>query len=39
MPKVGKKAFPYTHKGKRDAAKEAAKTGKPVVKVKKQQGY
>ena len=28
MPKVGKKDFPYTEKGKRAAKKEAEKTGK-----------
>ena len=33
MPKVGKKTFPYTPKGKAKAKKEAAKTGK-TVKVK-----
>ena len=30
MPKVGKKTFPYTSKGKDKAKKEAAKTGKAV---------
>ena len=30
MPKVGKKTFPYTPKGKAKAKKEAAKTGKAV---------
>lgn len=32
MPKVGKKEFPYTKKGKEAAKKEAAKSGKKVVK-------
>ena len=30
MPKVGKKIFPYTPKGKAKAKKEASKTGKAV---------
>ena len=30
MPKVGKKTFPYTPKGKVKAKKEEAKTGKAV---------
>ena len=32
MPKVGKKEFPYTAKGKAMAKAEAKKTGKPVKK-------
>tara|TARA_R100000908_G_scaffold64700_1_gene49604 strand:+ start:1987 stop:2094 length:108 start_codon:yes stop_codon:yes gene_type:complete len=32
MPKVGKKKFPYTKKGKTDAKKYAKKTGKRVKK-------
>jgi hypothetical protein len=32
MPQVGKKKFPYTKKGKKDAKKEANKKGKKVVK-------
>lgn len=31
MPKVGKKEFPYTKKGKEAAKKEASKTGKKVM--------
>ena len=34
MPKVGKKSFPYTAKGKADAKAEAKKTGKKVMKKK-----
>lgn len=34
MPKVGKKSFPYTEKGMKDAKKEAKKTGKKVKKKK-----
>ena len=30
MPKVGKKKFPYTEKGKKAAKKYAKKTGKKV---------
>lgn len=30
MPKVGKKKFPYTAKGKAAAKKEAKKTGKAM---------
>ena len=30
MPKVGKKKFPYTKKGKKAARKAAKKTGKKV---------
>ena len=32
MPKVGKKKFPYTKKGKESAKKMAKKTGKRVKK-------
>ena len=32
MPKVGKKKFPYTKKGKRAAKKYAKKTGRKVSK-------
>jgi hypothetical protein len=32
MPKVGKKEFPYTKKGKEAAKKEAEKGGKKVAK-------
>ena len=35
MPKVGKKEFPYTAKGKAAAKKEAKKTGMPIKKAKK----
>ena len=35
MPKVGKKKFSYTKKGKQAAKKYAKKTGKKVVKKKK----
>jgi hypothetical protein len=35
MPKVGKKEFPYTAKGKAMAKAEAKKTGKPVKKAAK----
>jgi len=35
MPKVGKKTFAYTPKGKAAAKKAAAKTGKKVVSKKK----
>ena len=31
MPKVGKKHYPYTPAGTKQAKKEAARTGKPVV--------
>ena len=36
MPKVGKKSFPYTYKGKAAAKAYAKKTGK---KVSKKRGY
>jgi hypothetical protein len=32
MPMVGKKKFPYTAKGEKDAKMEASKTGKKMVK-------
>lgn len=35
MPKVGSKHFSYSQKGYAAAAKEAKRTGKPVVKGKK----
>jgi hypothetical protein len=35
MPKVGKKEFPYTAKGKAAAKKYAKKTGKKMTKSKK----
>lgn len=35
MPKVGKKEFPYTAKGKAAAKRYAKKTGKKMTKVKK----
>jgi hypothetical protein len=35
MPMVGKKKFPYTAKGEKDAKMEASKTGKKVKKVAK----
>jgi hypothetical protein len=38
MPKVGKKEFPYTAKGKAMAMAEAKKTGKPVKKAMKKMG-
>ena len=34
MPKVGKKVFPYTKKGKTAAKKYSKKTGKKVKKTK-----
>lgn len=34
MPKVGKKKFPYTAKGKKDAKKYAKKTNKKMTKKK-----
>lgn len=34
MPKVGKKTFPYTAKGKAAAAVAAKKTGKKMTKAK-----
>jgi len=37
MPKVGKKKFSYTKKGKKAAKKYAKKTGKKVRKMKR--GY
>jgi len=40
MPKVGKKKFSYTKKGKTAAKKFAKKTGKKVVKkTPKKKGY
>lgn len=33
MPKVGKKRFPYTPEGIRQAQEEARRTGKPVEEV------
>ena len=38
MPKVGKRHFPYTSKGKTAAKRYAKSTGKPVTK-KKKGGY
>jgi hypothetical protein len=38
MPMVGKKKFAYTKAGKMAAAKEAAKTGKPMKKAAKKMG-
>jgi len=35
MPKVGKKKFPYTKKGKKAAKKAAKRTGKTVRKSRK----
>jgi hypothetical protein len=35
MPKVGKKTFPYTAKGKSMAAMEAKKMGKKMTKAKR----
>jgi hypothetical protein len=32
MPMVGKKKFPYTAKGEKDAKMEAMKSGKPMKK-------
>lgn len=34
MPKVGRKKFPYTKKGKEQAKKEAKKTGKNISMMK-----
>lgn len=39
MPKVGKKTFPYTKKGKADAKKAAAKKGNKKKPVFKKRGY
>ncbi|SVD18193.1 uncharacterized protein METZ01_LOCUS371047 [marine metagenome] len=41
MPKVGKKAFPYTAKGKKSAQRYAKTTGQKVQKAKKasKRGY
>ena len=38
MPKVGKRHFPYTTKGKTAAQRHAKATGKPMTK-KKKGGY
>lgn len=38
MPKVGKRNFPYTSKGKTAAKRYAKATGKPMTK-KKKGGY
>ena len=35
MPKVGKRKYPYTAKGQKQAKAAAAQSGKPVVKKKK----
>ena len=35
MPKVGKKKFPYTAKGKKDAKSYSKKSGKKMKKAKK----
>ena len=35
MPKVGKKKFPYTKKGKQAAKRAAKRTGKAVRKARK----
>jgi hypothetical protein len=35
MPKVGKKHYPYTAKGKADAKKASKRTGKKVVNTRK----
>ena len=35
MPKVGNKSFPYTKRGKMQAAAAAKKSGKPMKKAKK----
>lgn len=34
MPKVGKKTFPYTDKGEKEAKKMAKKTGEEVMPMK-----
>jgi len=39
MPKVGKRQFPYTTKGKAAAQRYAKASGKPVTKKKKKGGY
>ncbi len=39
MPKVGKKEYPYTAKGKAAAKKAAAKTGKKMVMKTKSTGF
>jgi len=38
MPKVGSKEYSYDEKGKKAAAAEAARTGKPLVSKKKNAG-
>jgi hypothetical protein len=35
MPKVGKKSFPYTSKGRMEAMEYAKKSGKPMKKAAK----
>ena len=39
MPKVGKRHFPYTTKGKTAAKRYAKATEKPMTKKKKKGGY
>ena len=39
MPKVGKRHFAYTPKGRAAAKKYAKATGKPMAKKKKRGGY
>ena len=39
MPKVGKRRFPYTAKGKAAAERRSKATGKPMTKKKKKGGY
>ena len=39
MPKVGKRHFPYTSKGKTAAKRYAKATEKPMTKKKKKGGY
>ena len=39
MPKVGKKSFSYSEKGKAKAKAYAKKTGKKVTKGKKKRSY
>mgnify|MGYP003141336225 CR=1 FL=1 len=39
MPKVGKRHFPYTAKGRAAAQRHSKATGKPVTKKNKKGGY
>ena len=39
MPKVGKKKFPYTSKGKAAAKRAAKKTGKKMTNTRRKRNY